>query len=324
MKLVLIVMIPAHNEEASIGEVIRRIPRDLERCEVKVLVVDDGSTDRTAAVAREHRADYLINLGARRGLGTAFSIGLNGALSHGADIVVLIDADGQYDPEQIPALVEPIVRGGADIVLGSRFAGWIEEMPLRKRIGNQIATALTSQLTRLNISDAQTGFRAFSREAAMRLNIFGGYNHAQQTIIQAAQKNLRVVEVPISFRKRIHGESRLISSLPAYVYGASAAILRTYRDYRPLPVFLSIGVVLFLAGLGFGFRVLIHFFQTGQVSPYLPSAILTAVLVILGFQVSFLALVADMIGSMRTIQEETLYLLRSMRPKSPEDGEKCP
>jgi glycosyltransferase involved in cell wall biosynthesis len=318
--LTVIAMIPAHNEEASIGEVIRRIPRSFGGCRVKILVVDDGSTDRSAAVAKENRADYVLSLGARRGLAKAFAAGLNKALEQGASIVVSIDADGQYDPEQIPQLVEPIVAGNADLVLGSRFAGWIEEMPIGKRIGNRIATKLTSHLAGTRISDAQTGFRAFSREAVLRLVILGGYTYVQETIIQAAQKHLRIVEVPINFRKRAHGESRLIGSMFGYARRAGMTMLRTYRDYRPLETFLTIGGILFIAGIVTGFRVLLHFLQTGQVSPFIPSAILTAVLVILGFQVIFLGLVADMLGSTRTSVEEALYVLRSEQGRREESS----
>jgi glycosyltransferase involved in cell wall biosynthesis len=306
----IIVMIPAHNEEASIGEVIRRLPRSFDGYRVEVLVIDDGSTDRTAAVAKESGADSVASVGARRGLARAFAIGMNMALEHGADIVVNIDADGQYDPEQLPQLVEPILAGRADLVLGSRFAGWIEEMPLGKRVGNRIATIMTSHLAGVNISDAQTGFRAFSREAALKLNVLGSYTYVQETLIQAAQKELRIVEIPVNFRKRAYGESRLVSSLFSYAGRAGLTMLRTYRDYRPLATFLVIGGALFMVGVIIGLRVLIHFIQTGQVTPFIPSAILTAVLVILGFQVIFLGLLADMLGGTRHLVEEALYLLR--------------
>jgi glycosyltransferase involved in cell wall biosynthesis len=313
--LTVIAMIPAHNEEASIGEVIRRIPRSFGGCRVKILVVDDGSTDRSAAVAKENRADYVLSLGARRGLAKAFAAGLNKALEQGASIVVSIDADGQYDPEQIPQLVEPIVTGNADLVLGSRFAGWIEEMPIGKRIGNRIATKLTSHLAGTRISDAQTGFRALSREAVMKLNILGDYTYVQESLIQAVRKNLRIWEVPVNFRKRVHDDSRLISSLFSYARRAGLTMLRTYRDYRPFETFLAIGVILFVAGIAAGFRVFVHFFLTGQVSPFIPSAILSAVLLILGFQAIFLALVADMLGRTRTLVEEVLYAVRSQQRK---------
>jgi len=318
--LTVIAMIPAHNEEASIGEVIRRIPKSLDGCRVKILVVDDGSTDRTAAVAKENRADYVLSLGARRGLAKAFAAGLNKALEQGAGIVVSIDADGQYDPEQIPQLIEPIVAGNADLVLGSRFAGWIEEMPIGKRIGNRIATKLTSHLAGTSISDAQTGFRAFSREAVMKLNILGEYTYVQESLIQAARKNLRIWEIPVNFRKRVHGDSRLISSSFSYARRAGLTMLRTYRDYRPFETFLAIGVILFVAGIAAGFRVLVHFFLTGQVSPFIPSAILSAVLLILGFQAMFLALVADMLGRTRTLVEEVLYAVRSQQRKDRPEG----
>jgi glycosyltransferase involved in cell wall biosynthesis len=306
------VMIPAYNEEASIAEVIQRIPRRFSNCRVKVLVVDDGSIDDTVAIARQY-ADYCVSLGRRVGLAKAFAIGLSKALELGSEIVVNIDADGQYDPEEIPNIAKPILTGKADIVLGSRFLGWIEEMPLRKKLANRIASLLTAHLAGISISDAQTGLRGFSREAAMRLTVLGDYTYTQETIIQAAKKNLKIVEVPVNFRKRKHGESRLVRSLMSYAGRTGLTMFRTYRDYRPLATFLTIGLVLFAAGILVGFRVLLHFAQTGQVTPFIPSAILTAVLVILGFQVMFLALVADMLGSIHTLLEESIYFLRSER-----------
>lgn len=310
------VMIPAHNEEASIGDVIQRIPRSVYGCNVKVIVIDDGSTDRTALVAEQSGADLVTRVGIRRGLARAFAIGLDRALESGADLVVNIDADGQYDPEEIPKVIKPILAGEADVVLGSRFAGRIEHMSLGKKAGNRIATILTSRLAGITISDAQTGFRAFSREAAMKLNIIADYTYVQEMLIQAAEKGLRIVEVPINFRKRAHGESRLIRSLFGYASRAGLTMLRTYRDYRPLATFMTIGVILFLSGIVVGFRVLVHYLETGQVSPYIPSAILTAILVILGFQAIFLGLVADMFRGIRFLLEETLYLIRSRNPPS--------
>jgi glycosyltransferase involved in cell wall biosynthesis len=308
------VIIPAFNEEATIGDVIRLIPRNALN-NVKVLVVNDGSTDNTAEEAKKAGADKIISFKENKGLASAFKKGLEEALKMRGDIIVNIDADGQYDPREIPDLIKPIVDGEADIVLGSRFKGLIEHMPKRKKWGNILATWTVSFLAGIPISDSQTGFRAFSREAVLRLNILSDYTYVQETVIQAAYKRLRIVEVPCTFRRRKAGESRLISSLLSYAKKSGLTILRTYINYKPLRTFLIIGGALSLIGVIIGLRVLIHFLLTGLVSPYIPSAILTAILVIVGFQIIVLGLVADMIGAERRLMEEVLYKLKKGRLK---------
>jgi glycosyltransferase involved in cell wall biosynthesis len=308
--LIIAVTLPAYNEETTLGEVIREIPRKIGDSSTRIVVIDDGSTDHTAEAAKAAGADLVLRHRVRLGLAKTFADGLIAGLKTGADVIVNMDADGQYEAEQISDLVQPIMRGEADIVLGSRFKGFIEQMSSGKRIGNILMTRMTSFLAGVRFSDAQTGFRAISRDAAMRLNILGDYTYVQETLIQAAHKELRIVEVPVNFRKRADGESRLITGIFGYARRAGLTMLRTYRDYKPLSTFLTIGALLFLAGLIVGFHVLIHFFQTGFVTPYIPSAILSAVLVILGFQAVFLGLIADMLGGNRALLEETLYQLR--------------
>lgn len=304
----LVISIPAFNEEKSIASVIKEIPRDIAD-EVKVVVIDDGSIDKTVEVAKEAGADEVISFKQNRGLGSAFRTALETALEMDADILVNIDADNQYDPNEIPQLIKPIIDEGVDMVLGSRFKGSIEEMPLQKRIGNMLATKATSFASGLPVSDAQTGFRAYSREAIHRLNMRSDYTYVQETIIQAANKGLKITEIPCTFRMRGHGDSRLISSIFSYAKNAIAIILRTYLRYRPLKVFLYVGGFIFFLGFLAGLRALINFMQTGQVG-YYPSTILSAVLLILGFQIIILGLLADLIDGNRRIQEEILYRLR--------------
>ncbi len=307
----LVVTIPAHNEEATVAEVVRTIPRKVEGIEeVVVVVVSDGSTDRTAEEARAAGADDVVVFRHHRGLAPAFQAGLDAALARGADIVVNVDADGQYSGAEIPALVAPLLRGEADIVLGSRFAGTIEEMTLSKRWGNRLATRTTRWLTGLPITDAQTGFRAFSREAALRMSIFSPYTYVQETLIQASQKGLHVVEAPVTFRKRKGGESRLIRGVWSYARRAGATILRAYLYHRPLRTFLYLGGLLLTAGLLIGLRVLLHFLQTGAVGGFVPSAILSALLILLGAQVVVVGLLADVTHHNSLLQEEVLYRLK--------------
>lgn len=304
----LVVIIPAYNEERSIGKVIREIPKNCSDL-VKVVVINDGSTDNTVEIAKEAGVDKIITHKQNKGLAPTFRDGIETALEMGADIIVSIDADRQYDGNEIPKLIQPIIDGKADIVLGSRFKGWIEDMPFRKRVGNKIATRATCFVSGFPVSDAQTGFRAFSREAALQLNILSDYTYVQETIIQAVNKGLKIVEVPIHFRKR-EGKSRLISGIFNYAGRAGIAIVRNFVAYKPLRVFMWIGGLIFLAGVIAGLRVLIHFLRTGLVSPYIPTAILTTVLLIVGFQIIVLGLVADMVGTNRKIIEEILYRLK--------------
>ena len=307
----LVVMIPAYNEEETIGSVIKEIPRDC--CEqVEVLVINDGSRDNTVKEAERAGADKIVSFKRNKGLAPAFRAGLETALEMDADIIVNIDADGQYNPKEIPKLIKPIVDEKADFVLGSRFRGWIEYMPIHKKVTNRIATFVTRRVSGLPISDAQTGFRAFTRDAAFHLNVMSGYTYVQETLMQAANYGLVIEEVPIEFRKRTGGESRLISNIFGYAKRAGGTIAMTYRDYQPLKTFSYIGIFFIVCGLIFGLRVLIHYFDTGMVGSYLPSAVLTVLLLIVGIQTIVLGLLADMLKTHRKIQDEVLYRLKKM------------
>lgn len=307
----LVVMIPAYNEEETIGFVIREIPRDC--CEqVDVLVINDGSHDNTVEEAKRAGADKIISFKRNKGLAPAFRAGLETALAMGADIIVNTDADGQYDGGEIPKLIQPIIDGKADFVLGSRTKGHIEHMPLPKRIGNRIATFVTRQVSGLPISDAQSGFRAFTRDAAFRLNVMADYTYVQETLMQAANWGLVIEEVPIEFRKRRGGESRLISNIFGYAKRAGATIAKTYRDYQPLKTFSYMGFLFIVAGLTIGARVLIYYCNTGAVTGHMPSALLTVLLLIVGIQTLVLGLLADMLKTQRKVQDEVLYRLKKM------------
>lgn len=307
----LVVTIPAFNEEKTIGKVIKGIPRDC--CDdVEILVLDDGSLDSTAKVAYEAGADKVISHIHNLGLAVTFRDALDAAIDMGADIIVNIDADGQYDPQEISKLIEPVKNNDADVVLGSRFAGNIEEMPVTKMIGNKVATRVTSRAAGKKFSDAQTGFRAFSRDAAMRMNILSAFTYTQETLVQAAHKNLRIHEVPINFYKR-EGDSRLFPNVWVYAKKALTTLIRTYTYNNPLKTFLIIGGIVFAAGFILGLRVLYHYFTTTRVTPYLPTSVLSAVLLIVGFQVIILGLVADLIRRNQNVQEEILYRLKKKK-----------
>lgn len=308
----LIVMIPAYNEQESIGNVIKEIPRKIKGIdEIEVLVINDGSADNTVEAARSAGANHILSHKKNMGLAKAFKDGLNEALLLGADIIVNTDADFQYNGTEIPKLIEPILQGKADLVIGDRQVDKLDHMPLGKKWGNKIASWVTRRVTRWPVKDAQTGFRAFSREAALRMNLTGNYTYVQETLIQAANKSLTLVQIPVEFRKR-DGSSRLISNLFNYAHSAGITIARSFRDYNPFLVFSGIGVAVIFIGLLFGSRVLLNYWRTGFVSPYLPSAILTTVLVIVGLLIIIFGLLADMLKTQRVLSEEILYRLKKM------------
>lgn len=308
----LIVMIPAYNEESTIAEVIKEVPRDIAGfSKVEILVIDDGSTDSTTEIAYRAGADYVVSQKINRGLAFSFKLGLDIALKLGADVIVNTDADLQYDQTEIPALVKPILEHRADIVLGNRQVRKLDHMVFGKKYGNIIGSYFIRWLTGIPINDSQTGFRAFSREAALKLNILSPYTYTQETIIQAVSKKLAVVEIPCTFRERKSGKSKLISSIGSYIIRVGLTIVRTYTMYKPLKVFSSIGLLLILIGSGFGIRFLVYYFS-GQGSGHVQSLILAAVLIIVGFQTVITGLIADLIDANRKMNEELLYRIKKM------------
>ena len=306
------VLIPAFDEAESIGRVIQDIPRDVAGIEeVFIIVVDDGSNDNTHEVAIRKGADHVVRHERNQGLGVAFRNGLQLALRLGADVIVNIDGDDQYSGPDIPALVAPIVNDEADVVLGDRQVDSLDHMSPGRRLGNRIATWTVRRLSGANVPDGQTGFRAFSRDAALRLNLTGRYTHVHEVIIQAAKHGLRISSVPISFRAR-KGQSRLIKGIWSYATRAGSIMLRTYMHYEPLRTFAIIGLTFILLGLIFGSRVLFHFSSTGMVTPFIPSAIVAAVSGIIGLQLIVLGLVGEVLARNRELTEEALYRLRRL------------
>jgi glycosyltransferase involved in cell wall biosynthesis len=305
----LVVTIPAYNESESIGKVINDIPRNC--CdEVKVLVIDDGSKDNTIEVAREAGADLIVKHTINRGLARTYLHSLEIATEKmNADIIVNIDADGQYDPKEIPKLIKPILDKKADIVLGSRFSGYIEDMKWSKKLGNKVATKIVSRVAGHKFSDCQTGFRALTRNAAFRINVTSDFTYTQESCINAIHHNLQVLEVPVSFYKR-EGRNRLFSSVWNYAKRGGATLIRTYLYHRPLRFFLYIGALIFASGFILAARVLFHYANTGLVAPYLPTAVLSTLCLIVGFQIITFGFLGDMIRTNQNVHEEILYRMK--------------
>ena len=289
----IVVTIPAFNEEKSIREAVTGIKKVMNsgRYTYKILVVDDGSKDRTAQAARKSGA-VVYSHPKNYGLAETFRTEIEKALMLKADVIVHIDADMQYKPEEIPNLLKEIKKG-YDLVLGSRFKGKIEEMPLIKRIGNIAFSKAISQITGMRISDAQTGFRAFTRKIAESVPITSGHTYTQEQIIRAVKQKFRIKEVPIYFAKR-DGKSRLITSTFGYAARAWINIIRIYRDYEPLKFFGLIGGTASLAGVITGIYITYLYLTTGIVG-HLPLVMLDVLVLSFGLQIIIFGFIADML-----------------------------
>ncbi|MDD5627213.1 MAG: glycosyltransferase family 2 protein [Patescibacteria group bacterium] len=309
----LIVIIPAYNEEKTIGRVITEIPRQIQGIsEVLVLVSDDGSTDHTVEEARASGADFVISH-PNAGLAFNFKIALEEALKSDADIIVNIDADAQYNSQEIPCLVRPILQNRAEIVLGDRQVAKLKHMPFGNKYGNILGSWFIRRLLNLNIIDASTGFRAFSREAALRLSVMTRHTYTHETLIQAADQGLKMVQIPIEFRRRA-GHSRLISNLRSHIVKTGLTIIRTFTVYKPLRVMLSLGLILFLVGFAFIVRFF-YFWIVAEGQGHIQSLIIASVFMMIGFQTIVLGLVASAIGWSRKMMEEILYRIKKQEFK---------
>lgn len=309
----LVVIIPAYNEEITIGNVINTIPKKIEGIDqIEVLVVDDCSKDNTVKLARMAGA-AVVSHPVNKGVGAAFSTGIEKALEMKADIIVNIDADGQFNPLDIPKLVKPILEDKADFVSCSRFKdkNLIPRMSLTKKIGNKFFTRLTSFLTGQKFTDTQCGFRAYSKKAALHLNLFGSFTYTQEAFLDLASKGMRIVELPLKIRGvRQFGRSRVAGNVVSYGFRALSIVTKTFRDYKPLVFFGLPGLIIFSIGLLTGLFLIIRYVITLTTTPFKSLIIFSAVMLILGFLMIFLALIADMLDRIRRNQERILYEMK--------------
>ena len=307
----LIIQIPCYNEEKTLPLTLRDIPRKFRGVdEVEILIVDDGSTDRTVEVAREEGVDHIVRLTNNKGLAEGFMTGIDASLRLGADIIVNTDGDNQYCGEDIQKLIDPIIDGKADMVIGDRNVKEIAHFSFLKKILQLAGSWVVRHLSGTDIPDVTSGFRAFSREAAMRLNVISRFTYTLETIIQAVKKNIAITHVPIRTNKRTR-PSRLFSSIPSYIRRSISTITRIWMLYEPMKIFMYIGGLIFIAGLVVSVRFL-YFYFTGSGSGHIQSLILSAVMMIVGFQIIMIGFLADIISANRRLIEDVLLRLKRM------------
>ena len=307
----LIITIPAYNEEKTLAGVIKEIPRTIKGLdEVEVLVLNDGSKDRTAEVAKEAGADYVISNGINKGLAYTFKRAVGAALAQGADIIVNTDADNHYDQSRIPELIRPIINKKADIVIGAREVKKLKHMPASNKYGNMLGSWFVCRLAGLPALDVSSGFRAYTREAAQKMNILSPHTYTHETLIQANDHHLTITQVPIEARQ-VTRKSRLIKSIPRHVFRSLLVIFRTFTLYKPLRVFTFLGTVVFIIGLIPLIRFL-YFYFTGDGEGHIQSLVLGTMGVLIGFITMVMAMLASAIGWNRKLIEEVLYKLRKI------------
>ena len=308
----LLVAIPCLNEDATIAQIVADVPRTIEGIgQVDVLVVDDGSTDQTFAEAT--RAGALTVRHPRNlGVGKAFHSAVNYAIDHRYDLMVNIDGDRQFDPQDIPKLVEPVLLGRADMVTASRFieSSMVPEMPRVKLVGNHLMSRLISGLVRQKFHDVSCGFRCYSREALLQMNLHGAFTYTQETFLDFAVKRMTIVEVPIAVRYFADRQSRVVSSISKYAMHTAKIIFRGYRDYFPLRFFWGIGLVFLLPAIALAIVFFGHYLRTGFFTGYLFAGFLSGFMAMLATVFFVVGTVADMLDRIRSNQERILYRLK--------------
>jgi glycosyltransferase involved in cell wall biosynthesis len=306
----LIIQIPCYNEEATLALTLAELPRQLPGVDVvEWLIINDGSGDRTVDVARANGVDHIVSFDHNQGLAKAFMAGLEACLKAGADIIVNTDADNQYCAADIPKLVQPILLGQADIVIGARPIQNIKHFSPVKKFLQRFGSWVVRIASNTEIPDAPSGFRAISRSAALQLNVFSQYTYTLETIIQAGQRGMAITSVPIRTNGYLR-PSRLVKSIPSYVKRSILTILRIFMTYKPLKFFFLLGSFPFAIGTLIGVRWLWLFYVENSLKARVPSLVLAAILILIGFQLWMFGLVADLLSVNRRILEDIQLRLR--------------
>lgn len=313
----LIIQIPAYNEAEILPTTIHSLPKEIPGIDqIEFLLVDDGSDDGTDKVAQILGIHHIIRLPDHTGLAAAFMHGLESSLSAGADIIVNTDADNQYNADDITKLIAPILTGEADLVIGDRGVADLEDFSPSKRFLQRFGSWVVAVASGLKVPDATSGFRAISREAALRTLVQSGYSYTLETLIQAGARQISVAHIPIRTNPQTR-PSRLIKNIPQYVAHSGTTIIRAYTMYRPLKIFSIIALLLIFGGIALGIRYM-YFYFNGRGAGHIQSVIFAAVLMIVGFQTLLIGLLADLVGFNRQILEELIYRIRriELREKS--------
>ena len=306
----LIIQIPCYNEQSSLPITLAELPREVPGVDqVEWLIINDGSQDKTVEVAKEWQVDHIVNLEYNQGLARAFMAGLEASLKAGADIIVNTDADNQYCAEDIPKLIKPILNKQAEIVVGARPIANIRHFSPLKKLLQKLGSWVVRVASNTNVPDAPSGFRAMSRDAAIKLNVFNEYTYTLETIIQAGRKDIVITSVPIRTNGYLRA-SRLIKSIPVYIQRSIVTIVRIFMTYKPLTFFTYLGAIPFSLGSLLLVRWLIFFIIENSMRTRLPSLILGAILIIVGVQFWILGLIADLLAVNRKLLEDIQLRLR--------------
>ena len=308
----LIIQIPCLNEEETLEIALNDLPRQIEGIdEIEYLIINDGSSDNTVEIAKNWGVNYVVNFRRNKGLAKGFMAGIDACLRNGADIIVNTDADNQYNGADIEKLVRPILEEKADMVIGERPIDSTEHFsPLKKKL-QHFGSYVVRKASKTNIPDAPSGFRAYSRDAAMRLNVTNNYTYTLETIVQAGRTSMAIMSVPIRTNGELR-ESRLFHSMFSYVKRSVLTIGRAYMMYRPLTFFSVLGMIPFLLGTGLGIRFIIYL-TMGVGNGHIQSLILASTLMMLGFMTFVVGLQADVIASNRKILEDIQYRVRKLQ-----------
>ena len=316
----LIIQIPCYNEEETLTIALDELPKHIDGIdEIEYLIINDGSKDNTVEVAKKWGVNYVVSFKRNKGLARGFMAGLDACLRNGADIIVNTDADNQYCADDIEKLVRPILEGKSDIVIGERPIDETEHFsPLKKKL-QRLGSWTVRVASNSDIPDAPSGFRAYSREAAMKMNVVNEYTYTLETIVQAGRSKMAMTSVPIRTNAELR-PSRLFSSMFGYVKKSMVTIIRAFMMYKPLRFFTLIGGAIFLLGLAIGIRFLVFLFQ-GAGNGHVQSLILSSTLLLLGFQTFIVGLQADIIAANRKLLEDIQYRVKKLDYKFDEKDE---
>lgn len=299
----LIIQIPCYNEAKTLAVTLKELPKNVEGFDVvEWLIIDDGSTDETRKIAEEYGVEHIVRFKQNKGLAKGFIAGIRRCVELGADIIVNTDADNQYQAKDIPKLVQPILNGEAEYVIGTRPINQTEHFSPLKKVLQRLGSWVVRKASGTDIHDAPSGFRAISRECARQLNVYSEYTYTLETIIQAGQKQMTVTSVPIRTNKDLR-PSRLVKSTSSYVKKSIITIIRIFIVYKPFRFFMSIAIILFGLGLLLGLRFL-YYWLTSEGGGHIQSVILSGVLMGMGFQTALVAFVTDLLAVNRKLLEE--------------------